>query len=262
MLELSQILSFYPEHLRPFQANLLREYLQYKILEAIYDSPQGAELSFMGGTCIHIIHGNPRFSEDLDFDNLGLSREAFEGLSQSVFMALEREGYTVELKTTMGNAFRARYRFENILFESGLTGHRGEKLLIQVDTEPQHFPHAPEPFILNKFDVFLRINAVPVDILLAQKLLCIFTRKRAMGRDFFDAVYLFGKTGPNLKYLEQKLEIESMAELKVKLLSRCEELDFELLAKDVEPFIFDKKDVKKVRLFPEFVESAIRPSPN
>lgn len=262
MLELSQILSFYPEHLRLFQTNLLREYLQYKILEAIYDSPQGAGLSFMGGTCIHIVHGNPRFSEDLDFDNRGLSKEAFEELSNTVFTAMEREGYTVELKTTFGNAYRARYRFKNILFESGISGHQAEKLLIQVDTEPQRFPHEPDPVILNKFDVFLRIKAMPVDILLAQKLLCIFTRKRAMGRDFLDAVFLMGKTGPNLDYLEQKLKIESMTDLKAKLLARCEELDFELLARDVEPFIFDKKDVKKVRMFPEYVESAIRTSPN
>jgi predicted nucleotidyltransferase component of viral defense system len=257
MLELSQILAFYPEHLRPFRTSLLREYLQYKILEALFESPLGARLAFMGGTCIHIVHGNPRFSEDLDFDNLGLSREEFENLSKSVHKALEREGYTVEMKTTFKTAYRARFRFNRILFESGLTGHQEEKLLIQVDAEPQHFDHEPEPFILNKFDVFLRINAVPADILLAQKLSCIFTRKRAMGRDFFDAVYLLGKTGPNLEYLQQKLKIATLQDLKERLRSRCEELDLDFLARDVGPFIFDKKDVKKVRMFKEYIESVL-----
>ena len=36
MLDLKQIESFYPEYLRSFKRNLLREYLQYKILEAIF----------------------------------------------------------------------------------------------------------------------------------------------------------------------------------------------------------------------------------
>ena len=70
MLDLKQIESFFPENLKPFKRNLLREYLQYKILESVFDSRFGSRLSFMGGTATHIIHSNNRFSEDLDFDNL------------------------------------------------------------------------------------------------------------------------------------------------------------------------------------------------
>ena len=33
MLDIKQIEPFYPENLRPFKRNLLREYVQYKILE-------------------------------------------------------------------------------------------------------------------------------------------------------------------------------------------------------------------------------------
>ncbi|MBI5606638.1 MAG: nucleotidyl transferase AbiEii/AbiGii toxin family protein, partial [Deltaproteobacteria bacterium] len=46
MLELSQIESWYPEPLRPFKKNLLREYLQYKILEIIFTSPYANSLAF------------------------------------------------------------------------------------------------------------------------------------------------------------------------------------------------------------------------
>ena len=49
MLELSQIESFYPEEIRPFRTNILREYLQHKILESLFRSRHGAKLSFMGG---------------------------------------------------------------------------------------------------------------------------------------------------------------------------------------------------------------------
>ena len=158
MLDIEQIESFYPEHLRLFRKNLLREYLQYKILEAIFESPLADRLTFMGGTCIHMVHGSPRFSEDLDFDNSGINRNEFETLSQRVKKALELQGYTVELKNTFQDAFRASLRFPGLLRDSGISGHRDEKLLIQIDTEPQGVRYGPDRFILNKFDVFSPIR--------------------------------------------------------------------------------------------------------
>ena len=178
MLDIKQIQSFYPEHLRPFKKNLLREYLQYKILEAITESPLADKFTFMGGTCIHIVHGSPRFSEDLDFDNPGIGRHDFEALSQRIKRNLELQGYPVELKNTYQDAFRASLRFPGLLRDSGISGHRDEKLLIQIDTEPQGVRYNPDKFILNKFDVFSRINIVPADILVAQKIFCILLTLR------------------------------------------------------------------------------------
>ena len=96
MLEFRQIESFYPEHLRPFKRNILREYLQYKMLAVIFGGKSGAKLVFMGGTAIHIAHGLGRFSEDLDFDNQGLSRSGFRLLVQDVSRNLTLEGFTVQ----------------------------------------------------------------------------------------------------------------------------------------------------------------------
>jgi len=257
MLDMKQIEAFYPEHLWPFKRNLLREYLQYRILEAVFDSPLADKLMFMGGTCIHIVHGSPRFSEDLDFDNPGITRRDFEILSQKVKRALELHGYTVELRQTYGNAFRASLRFPGVLNDSGISGHRDEKLLIQIDTEPQGFPYAPDKFILNKFDVFSRINVVPVDILAAQKILCIFDRSRPMGRDFLDVVFLLGVSGVNYDYLSQKLSVRNSTELRERLLLRCAQLDFVRLAKDVEPFVYSGRDVDRVLMFPDFVRQEL-----
>src|SRR3989338_10134495 len=47
--------------------NTVREYLQTLILKIIYQSPAGAALSFMGGTCLRICYNMKRYSEDLDF---------------------------------------------------------------------------------------------------------------------------------------------------------------------------------------------------
>jgi len=254
MLDLSQIQTFFPEEVRPFRSNMLREYLQYKILESVFRSPHGAGLAFMGGTCIHIVHGSPRFSEDLDFDNTALSAEDFEALAGTVRGDLELEGYSVELKTSLAGAFRAFFRFPALLFESGLTGHKEQKLLIQLDTEPQRFEYEPYGAIVNKFDVFSRIRTVPADILLAQKFTCIFRRPRPMGRDFYDAVFLMSKTQPNMAYLAQKLRIKNRADLKRRLLTRCKELDLKKLAGDIEPFITKPGDKDRVLMFREYME--------
>jgi len=254
MLDIEQIISFYPEYLKPYKKNLLREYIQYKILEIIFDSRFGESLSFMGGTSIHIVHSNPRFSEDLDFDNTGLKKPDFEEMTELIQKRLSLEGYRVEIRNVFKGAYRSYLKIQNILFEYKLSKHKDEKMIIEIDVEPQRFYYQSEKVILNKFDVFIRINVVPVDILLAQKLLAILRRKRALGRDFYDAIYLFGKTSPNLMYLKSKLRIKDAKDLKKLILKRCSQLDFKRLAKDVEPFLFIPGDAKKLLFFCDYIK--------
>lgn len=253
MLELRQIESFFPENLRHFKRNLLREYLQYKILEAIFTGRYGEKLVFMGGTAIHIVHGLPRFSEDLDFDNLGLTVDDFKALTQGVANKLSLEGYVIETGTSFKGAFTADIKVTGLLFNEGLSGHREEKILIKLDAEPQNFKYISERVVINKFDVFTGINVVPVGTLLAQKYFAILARKRAMGRDFYDAVFLAGKTDPDLMYLKERAGIEDKKGLKLALLERCSKLDLKLLSKDVEQFVFNSEDAKKVQLFVDYV---------
>ena len=84
MLELSQIKKFYPETLQGFERLIIREYLQYQILQLIYNGPHSEKLTFLGGTCLRIVHGNQRFSEDLDFDNRNLSEAEFGEVSANL----------------------------------------------------------------------------------------------------------------------------------------------------------------------------------
>ena len=255
MLDMRMISSFYPENLHPYQRNLLREYLQIKILETIYDTGFGQKLLFMGGTAIHLVHGNPRFSEDLDFDNRGLDKSDFNSLIAAVKTSLIRMGYKLEFRNVCRRAFRSYLRFSDILFELKISRHRQEKLHIQIDTEPQKFEYEPDMFIINKFDVFQRISVAPPDILLAQKLYCIFSRLRSMGRDFFDSAFLLGKTTPNRDYLREKLGIRNSKELKSRLMTKCKVINFAQLAKDVEPFLYNPRETKRVLHFLEYIQS-------
>ena len=254
MIDFSQLLEFYPRELHHYRRNILREYLQYKILATIASVPDGNFLRFMGGTCIHFVHGSKRFSEDLDFDNSGISEDIFINIVKRVAFELERQGHTLEYRTVNRGALRAYLRFPRILQESGISGHREEKLDIHIDTEPQGYLFKTNAFLLNKFDIFCRITVTPPSLLLSQKFLCILSRKRALGRDFFDASFLMGITRADLEYLSKKAGVFSFADLKARLLTRCAELDFGSLAKDLSPFVFDPRDLKRVELFPDLVK--------
>jgi predicted nucleotidyltransferase component of viral defense system len=256
MLSVDELLPQYPESQRTFRAFILREYLQYKILQIVFAQPEYAsQLCFLGGTCLRIVHGNSRFSEDIDFDNFGLTENHFQNISEQIKKELEREGYEVEIKTVYKGAFHCYVRFPGLLFKEGLAGHHEQKILIQLDTEPQHFEFRPEKHILNKFDVFTEIPVTPLNLLLAQKFYTIVNRKRSKGRDFFDVIFLLSKDiKPNYDYLQMKLGIGDSKGLKAKILSVCSGLDMKAMADDVAPFLFNAADAKKVELFEKYLK--------
>lgn len=253
MLSLQQIAEQYPEPLRPFKRALLREYLQYKILEIIFASKYAVKLSFLGGTALRIIYGNTRFSEDLDFDNFNLRSGEFDELSEIVRRGLEAEGLHVEISVTGKEAFRCNVRFPDILFASGLTAHEGEKVLVQIDSLAQGFAYQPDRKIINKFDIFSQVFVTPVDVLLSQKIYAALNRKRAKGRDFFDIVFLLSFTKPNYDYLKLKLDLDNPEALRQRFVEVTSALDFMELGNDVRNFLFNPQDAKKVELFKEFI---------
>jgi len=256
MLSVDELLPLYPENQRTFRAFILREYLQYKILQIVFAQPEYAtQLCFLGGTCLRIVHGNNRFSEDIDFDNFGLTEKHFQSISEQIKKELEREGYEVEMKTVYKGAFHCYVRFPGLLFKERLVGHQEQKILIQLDTEPQHFDFQPEKHILNKFDVFTEIPVTPLSILLAQKFYTIVNRKRSKGRDFFDVIFLLSKNiKPNYDYLRMKLGVGDPKDLKTKIVTVCAKLDMKAMAADVAPFLFNPADAKKVELFDKYLK--------
>ena len=256
MLTLKQIEENYPENLRPFKKNLLREYLQFKILEIIFNSKFSGKLSFLGGTALRILYDNNRFSEDLDFDNFGLTETEFSELADLVKSSLEKQGFEVETGNVFKGAYRCKIKLPKILFSNELSAMEGEKMLIQIDTMPHNFNFEADKKILNKFDIFTSISVVPADIILSQKIYASLNRKRAKGRDFYDIVFLLSFTKPNYAYLKDKIAVENSKDLKEKLLEGIKDLDFKELAKDVEPFLFNPSDSKKVEMFKEFIGQA------
>ncbi len=252
MLDFQQIKDQYPEHMQGFERAILREYLQYKVLQAIFDSKHASKLAFLGGTALRIVYGNNRFSGDIDLDNFGLSWSDFEDVIQKVKRFLELEGFEIEVRNITKGAYRCYLRFPGLLYEQGLSPYQQEKILIQVDTTAQEYKYEPEIILLNKFDVFTEIRVTPLDVLLSQKIYTAVNRNRPKGRDFYDITYLSSRTKPDYGFLNQKLGVNTAEDLRGEITRKIEKFDFEKLSDDVAPFLMNLDYIKRVEKFRNF----------
>lgn len=255
MLSLKQIEKFYTDKEKLFKKNILREYLQYKILEIIFNNTLSNKLSFMGGTCLRIVYGTSRFSEDLDFDNFNLTLAEFEELSKIVKNELQLEGYVIEIKIVSKKAFRCYVRIPKLLFINDMSAFKDEKILIQIDTESQGFNYEPELQLINKFDIFTKIQITPKEILLSQKIWAILNRKVLKGRDLYDVTFLYSFTKPNFEYLKLKAGIANVKQLKEALNNRLKNQDLKKIAEDVQPFLINPNEIKRILEFKEFIKA-------
>jgi predicted nucleotidyltransferase component of viral defense system len=249
MLDFEQIRSQYPEQIQQFEKGILREYLQYNILQGIFESNFANKVSFLGGTALRIIYGNNRFSEDIDLDNFGLSWEEFEDLIAIIQKFLTLEGFLIEIKKVEKAAYHCHIKFPKILYENGISPLPQEKILIKVDTFAQGYAYEPSITILNKFDIFSEVRVTPLPVLLSQKLYAAVHRPQPKGRDFYDITFLLGQTKPDYGYLTQKLGISSPIALKDMVQEKIDNYDFEALAEDVRPFLIRQTDINRVLRF-------------
>ncbi len=252
MKPLDEIKMYYPPGLVGHDLDILREYLQYEMRQIIYASEYSERLVFLGGTCLRIVYDTGRFSEDLDFDNLGLSWDDFEVLTDRLAQGLNDIGYACTTGLTVKGAYHCAVRFRPLVYTYGLSPHKEATLLIKLDTERQHYAYTPHRHALDKFGIQHDIRAVPADLLCAMKIAAVLGRKHAKGRDFYDLDWLLQRgITPDYGYLEQKLNIASAKTLRERVNSHADALDFEALARDVSPFLLRKEDVERVRTFPQ-----------
>lgn len=256
MLTYQELKSYYTESLSVSPKNILVEYLQHELLDSLYKQKGSEFLSFMGGTAIRACYKGNRFSEDLDFDNFGLSFKAFQGMLIEVVKDMERKGFFVEFRFSEQGAFHCFVKFPRILAENGMSGHLEEKILIRIDTVRKEKIFSPDVYTLSAFDLYRDILVNPPSIILSQKLITILERKREKGRDFYDASFLYGRAEPDFSYIERTTGM-GHKEFIEKIFTRCRALDFNVLARDIEPFLIRPEDAERVRTFLSFIEQKL-----
>lgn len=252
MLTLEQISGQFPLPVRQRNPRgILVEYLQYELLDSLFKNAAAAALSFIGGTAIRILHNSHRFSEDLDFDNFELSFQAFELLLKATCRDMEYKGFVIEYRMVEKGSYHCYIRFPDILQQSGLSPISGQKILIRIDRETKSPTYEPDMVFLNRFGVYRRIPAAPVNILLAQKLLAILYRKRQMGRDIYDASFLMGLGKPDFDYIQKTVDLDK-AEFAQSFEEKLKELDLTGLAPEVEPLLFTPEQKNRVSTFGDY----------
>lgn len=252
MKSLEDIRKFYPEGMPEEPMFFLREYLQYEILKILFQSKFGPKFTFLGGTCLRLCYHTDRFSEDLDFDNVGLTEAEFEEASGLIKRGLELLGYKVNIRFIYKGAFHCYIKFPSLLYHYNLSGHKEAKLLIKLDTEKQHYEYQRNIIKLNKFGVQTDVRSVPIELLGSQKVAAIMGRKRAKGRDYYDLVFILQRTALDYGYLSDRFEISTPDELRAMVAERIAPFNFELLAKDVAKFLTKKENISYVLDFPNY----------
>lgn len=255
MLTLEQIYHMYPDTPRnPAQRrDVLVEYIQHELLDSIFKQKASVQLSFIGGTAIRIVYGSGRFSEDLDFDNFGLTFEEFQHLLDAVVADMKTKQFDVEYRFVEKGEYHCYVRFPNQLQQNSLSPLLDEKILVRVDAMRKEKLREPAIFELNRYERFRPIQVNTLPVILAQKLIAIKDRHREKGRDFYDVHYLYGRADPDEQYIEAATGMR-IRDFYGAVYERCSSLSFEDLAIDVRPLLLDVAQVERVRRFLPYVK--------
>jgi len=240
--------------------NLVREYMQARILESLQRSGAMIPLAFHGGTALRFLFSHGRYSEDLDFALEGSPETYdFKGYLKAIRTDLSQEGYQIDIKVndqkTVNSAF---IRFPGLLYEMGLSPMQSEVLAvkIEVDTNPPKGAGLTTT-VVRRF-VVLRLHHHDKASLLAGKLHAVLQRPHTKGRDIFDLLWYLSDPAwpePNLILLNNALAQThwdggemTPENWKHQVWLRLQAVNWQAVAADVQPFIEPSFDIKLLTL--------------
>ncbi len=187
---------------------LLKEALQAYVLDFIYNHSSYRRLNFYGGTCLHVIYGLNRLSEDLDLDNsseIDLSSLAVD-LSTYYQRTFGYEDTSIKTQQGANGVLRVTLKFP-LLNSLGLSSYSNESLHLKIEIS-----HHKQVAILHSTPSFYYGRSfVPIhfslETMMAGKMIaCLernFQRGRQgasiKGRDFYDLLWHMQKDTQPLK---------------------------------------------------------------
>lgn len=233
----------------------LKEILQELALYALWRGGFFQIAAFQGGTSLRILHGLPRFSEDLDFILLKPD-PAFQWSHyfETLTTVLAQFGVSCELtdRSRMDKAVRqAMIKDDSIGRQLDLSffdadNARKLKVKLEIDTNPPAGTGTGWHFLDFPLDFEVCAQDLPSNY--ALKLHALLCRPYLKGRDWFDfAWYCKQKTRPNLPHLAHALnqtgpwksqtisiDIQWLADA---LTAKIRTINWPLAAQDVAPFL-------------------------
>lgn len=240
---------------------LIREYLQSKIIYYLYEEKEARYLSFIGGTSLRLLRDLDRFSEDLDFDNLGLNFSEIKRLFLKVKNRLEKEGFETDykLKKTDDSGI-GEIKFKSLLFQLKISVHKKENLVIKLNYATPKIKPSIETLILNRFGIVQNVVTNTAEYLFSQKIRAILTRKDPQPRDFYDVVwFLSHRIKPDTSLFSQtKMKNERDLYLKLQeIYSKKVKSNIKNFKRRLAPFLIDEKKVFYLDIFEKEIRQLI-----
>ncbi|MBW6471894.1 MAG: nucleotidyl transferase AbiEii/AbiGii toxin family protein [Anaerolineaceae bacterium] len=234
----------------PLEArNLIREYLQARILSDLQQSGAMIPLAFHEGTALRFLFSHGRFSEDLDFTLEGdKANYHFREYLRSIQSILTKENYQITIRVQDSKIVNSAFiRFPGLLYELGLSSQPNEVIAIklEVDTNPPAGA-VLETSVIRKF-VLLLLHHHDKSSLLSRKIHAILQRPYLKGRDIYDLFWYLSDPNwpePNLELLNNALlqtnwtggvvEEENWCQL---VKDRIHQMNWSVVLDDIKPFV-------------------------
>jgi predicted nucleotidyltransferase component of viral defense system len=187
------------------------EALHVVLLDTLFARPESESMAFQGGTCLHLVHGGYRYSEDLDLAGATLDAQTAELVVESARATTEK--LIVQLLGMGEHSWRApRVKGRLTTYWYGFTPESlGRRIRVKI--ELARFP-IYRPAVLpvkSELDLLQRrplVNALDARELLAEKVTAVLGRRYLKGRDLFDLWYLDAVLGAPIdaELLRRKLD--------------------------------------------------------
>ena len=255
MIDMNFVRAYFPPYIREnanHDKHMLKEYIQLMILDYLSSTPYIRKLAFIGGTHLRLIKGIDRFSEDLDFDCKAMDRAEFLRMTDDILVFLHRSGLEAVAKDKDNpnlTAFRRNIHFPQLLFDLQLTNHREERFLVKIEAQDQEVDYTPVIADVRRCGFFFPLPVPPDGVLCAMKLSALLSR--AKGRDFYDALFLLGRTQPDYGFLQARCGIGTPEALRQALGELLASTDLNLKKKDFEHLLFERRNAEKILRFSE-----------
>lgn len=233
--------------------NVLKEELQYYVLNFVYHHPDYNKWIMYGGSALRIIHDLDRMSIDLDFE---ISDKITEKILDNLKKEIEehfKNTYGAEsdflvAKTTTGRGLLLKF---NVGKELSL-GHSSNQVHVKIDLN--HFTVSKtvtERWPINHDQLSFVILTYNMSSLMASKIAAIFLRGtrgigktiyEEKGRDIYDLLwYMNKKVVPDFDYLAAKdIDIKDARALFDKLTLQMNKVSKENLRQDLLPLFTNR----------------------
>ena len=171
------------------------EIMHLTALDALFSMPESQQICFQGGTCIHLLHGGYRYSEDLDFAgsfiNLELTRKIVEKSRSTV------EKGMIQLLGQGESEWRSPRKMPNprVFTYWYIFRPQGSRVKFRLKIEFGRYPVYESKVypVMSELDLFnkrtLVKGATPKELFI-EKVMAVIGRPYFKGRDLFDVWYL------------------------------------------------------------------------